>query len=80
MNSAALLYGSHFEVPYSSASTDKNRFVLTLEHASGNSWGDFFGFLDMERSTETQNNSMYGEITPRLSFYNFLGYSAFKIE
>lgn len=78
MNSASLLYGSHFEVPLTPTSTDKNRIVLTLEHASTNSWGDFFGFIDAERSTETQNNNLYGEITPRLSLSNLFGYETSK--
>ena len=73
-NRASLLYGHSFAVPFSHTTEDKTRLVISLEHASKNSWGDLYGFMDLERSTQTQANAFYGELTPRFSFYKLKGY------
>jgi nucleoside-specific outer membrane channel protein Tsx len=77
-NSVSLLYGTTFKVPQTTTSQDLKRYVTTLEHISENSWGDIFSFLDLTRSTETQNTNIYGEFTPRLSLFKISNYSADK--
>lgn len=51
---------------------DKNRTVLTLEHANKWAFGDFYGFVDHSFFKEG-GESTYGEITPRLSFSKLTG-------
>ncbi len=75
-NSVSLLYGTTFKVPQTSTSQDLERYVITFEHISDNSWGDLFSFLDLTRSTQTQNTNVYGEFTPRLSLFKISNYTA----
>ncbi|MDF7823231.1 outer membrane protein OmpK [Pontiellaceae bacterium B12227] len=61
------LYGSGFEVDPETQQT------LTIEHANGWKWGDFFWFHDAiyyDGDTSFANGKMsyYGEISPRVSF------------
>ncbi len=61
--SLSYLHGSDYELG------DPERNVLTVEHASGHTWGDNFFFMDHLRSDDgTVSN--YFELSPRLS----LGY------
>ncbi len=73
-NSLTFLYGETFQIPMTTTTTDSERLTLTLEHASDNSWGDVFSFLDIEHSTQSHNNVLYGELTPRLSLYKINNY------
>ena len=69
-NSISLLYGSTFE----GAEEDKKKVTLTLEHASGHSWGDVFFFMDRLRATEGDNNSeVWSELHPRFSIPKLTG-------
>lgn len=68
-NSVSVLTGAGFEVPGNNIST------LTLEHASGWTWGDvfaFFDYLDYHDNAFT-GSSWYGEISPRLSLGKVAG-------
>lgn len=68
--SLSYLNGSNYEVG------DNQREVLTVEHASGHSWGDTFFFMDhLTYSDETVSN--YFELSPRLSLSSLFG-SAFS--
>ncbi len=64
--SISLLTGSDYKIG------DEERTVMTVEHASGHSWGDNFFFMDRlsasDGSTET-----YAEIGPRLSLSKLTG-------
>ena len=64
--SITALYGTGFEVDPETQAT------LTLEHANGWRWGDFFGFFDWinyidESNFQGDDMSYYGEISPRFS-------------
>ncbi|GGB81222.1 ion channel protein Tsx [Marinobacterium zhoushanense] len=61
--SLSYLNGSEYEVG------DDDRQVVTVEHASGHSWGDNFFFLDRLKSSNGDTEH-YFELSPRLS----LGY------
>lgn len=61
--SLSYLSGSQYEVG------DKSRQFLTVEHASGHSWGDNFFFSDRSKSKNGTLENYY-ELSPRLS----LGY------
>lgn len=67
--SATLLVGTGFDLP------GENVTTLTLEHASGWVWGDMFAFLDVQKlhSHPFEDDSWYGEISPRLSFGKLTG-------
>lgn len=76
--SLSLLYGQTYKVPFTLTTTDSTRYVITFEHISDNSWGDFFTFLDISRSAESQRNNLYGELTPRLSLFKISNYKPNK--
>lgn len=59
--SLSYLYGSNYEF-----TPDKKMQVMTLEHASGHSWGDNFLFIDRTMPSKG-DSSFYGELSPRLS-------------
>lgn len=61
--SLSYLYGNQYEVG------DKSRHFVTVEHASGHTWGDNFFFYDRSKSKDGTLES-YAELSPRLS----LGY------
>lgn len=64
----SLLYGSSFKIPMKDGREDKSRYVITIDSINKRSWGDAFGFLDIERSIEEPTvTSLYGEFTPRLN-------------
>ncbi|WGL15873.1 outer membrane protein OmpK [Microbulbifer bruguierae] len=65
-NSLTALHGKDYKVNYSLGSDDSTRNVLTFEHVSGHSWGDFFMFADYLRS-DTGADELYTELSPRLS-------------
>ncbi len=61
-----LLYGNTFKIPMKDGNVDRNRYVITLDTINTRDWGDAFGFLDIERSTEDHTaTSLYGEFIPR---------------
>ncbi|MEH6576965.1 MAG: outer membrane protein OmpK, partial [Amphritea sp.] len=62
----AYLNGSDYEVG------DPDRQVLTVEHASGHSWGDNFFFMDRLKS-DNDSNETYFELSPRLSLSYLTG-------
>lgn len=61
--SITALKGSNYQVG------DNDRTVLTLEHASGNSWGDSFLFVDRLESDDGFTET-YGELTLRYALFN----------
>ncbi|WP_160152274.1 outer membrane protein OmpK [Microbulbifer sp. ALW1] len=65
-NSLTALHGKDYKVNYSLSSDDSTRNVLTFEHVSGHSWGDFFMFADY-LSSEDGSKELYTELSPRLS-------------
>ncbi len=71
-NSVSVLNGSSYEF------TDESLTTLTLEHASGHSWGDLFYFVDRHNGggyTET-----YGEFSPNYTLTKMDGMvSAIKL-
>lgn len=70
----SLLYGTDYEVPMTNSSNDKERYVVSVDRASIFDWGDVFTFLDITRSVdEGENNNLYGEFSPRASFYYLTG-------
>lgn len=64
--SLTYLNGSDYEVG------DDDRQVITVEHASGHSWGDNFFFLDRLKSSNGYTEN-YMELSPRLSLGNLTG-------
>lgn len=64
--SLSYLNGSDYEVG------DPDRQVVTVEHASGHSWGDNFFFLDRLES-DNGNSENYMELSPRLSLSSLTG-------
>lgn len=54
--SFTLLKGSNYEVG------DSDKTVLTLEHASGHSWGGIFAFVDRLKHENDNNHETYGEL------------------
>ena len=62
-NSLTLLAGTGYEVPGSNITT------LTIEHASGWTWGDIFAFVDIldYHSNPFADSGWYGELSPRVS-------------
>ncbi len=65
-SSISYLYGEHYEVNYQPGANDNIRTVITLENATGHSWGDSFFFLDQLRSAGN-SDATYTEFSPRLS-------------
>ena len=66
--SLTALAGNDFKVDPARQAT------LTLEHASSWSWGDLFFFTDLTHFRgSNQNESYYGEFSPRLSFSKLSG-------
>ncbi|MBF0263743.1 MAG: hypothetical protein HQL46_00595 [Gammaproteobacteria bacterium] len=62
-NEIFLLHGKGYEV-----NSDKQS-VMTLEHASGWSFGDVFAFVDINKYHHSnESTDYYGEISPRLSY------------
>lgn len=64
--SLSYLNGSDYEVG------DPDRQVVTVEHASGHSWGDNFFFLDRLQSANGDSEN-YMELSPRLSLSSLTG-------
>ncbi len=65
--SLSYLYGSHYELG------EDDREYITVEHASGHSWGDNFLFVDRNMDKGNGNSGWYGELSPRLSFGKITG-------
>lgn len=66
--SISYLYGDNFEVSPEKQST------ITLEHASGWSWGDLFIFVDATHyHNSNKGDGLYGEFSPRFSFSKITG-------
>lgn len=67
---AAEQYWSDFSLSYLNGENyevgDPERWVLTVEHASGHNWGDNFFFLDHLTSSDDSVDN-YLELSPRLS-------------
>ncbi|MEH6651342.1 MAG: outer membrane protein OmpK [Motiliproteus sp.] len=59
--SLSYLYGSDYKFV-----EDGEMSVVTIEHASGHSWGDNFLFIDRTMPSKG-DSSFYGELSPRLS-------------
>jgi len=59
-----LLHGSNYELG------DVDRTIVTLEHANSWAYGDTFAFVDL---TFVDDNSLYGELSPRLSLSRISG-------
>jgi nucleoside-specific outer membrane channel protein Tsx len=69
-NSISYLQGSNYKLPLSSddGKSDESRYVVTIEHASGHSWGDVFFFMDRSQSLDgTEESEIYSEVGARLS-------------
>lgn len=64
--SLTYLNGSDYEVG------DEDRQVVTVEHASGHSWGDTFFFMDRLKWDDGTTEN-YMEFSPRLSFGGISG-------
>lgn len=64
--SLSYLEGGDYEVG------DNHRQIITVEHASGHTWGDTFFFMDRSRS-EDSTLETYFEFGPRLSLGNLTG-------
>ncbi|GGA94630.1 DUF5020 family protein [Agarivorans gilvus] len=65
--SLSYLYGTEYEF-----TPNGDMQVLTVEHASGHSWGDNFFFVD--RTMPSKGDAgFYGELSPRLSFGKLAG-------
>lgn len=64
--SLSYLSGNEYEVG------DKSRKVLTIEHASGHSWGDNFFFAERTKSKNGTIENYY-ELAPRLSLGHLTG-------
>lgn len=65
------LYGTGFEVD------PEDQTTLTIEHANGWKYGDFFWFNDFiyyngDKAGANGNSSYYGEVAPRFSFNKML--------
>ncbi len=52
---------------------EKQRTIITLEHAHGHKYGDTFGFFDLIKA-DGQDHTYYGELSPRLSLSKMTGY------
>lgn len=61
--SLSYLKGSDYELG------DPDRQVITVEHASGHTWGDTFFFMDRLKS-DNEDTENYLEFSPRLSLGN----------
>jgi nucleoside-specific outer membrane channel protein Tsx len=71
-NSITLLHSAdYFNVPYNFGAPNKNieMTTMTLEHASGHSWGDAFFFLDRHHGKGSASGftETYSEVSPRIS-------------
>lgn len=66
--SISLLSGNQYEID------DHKRNVVTLEHASGHSWGDNFFFMDRLRDADG-DVATYAELGPRFSLGKLSGKS-----
>jgi nucleoside-specific outer membrane channel protein Tsx len=69
-NSISYLQGSNYKLPLSEddGKSDESRYVVTIEHASGHSWGDVFFFMDRSQSLDgTEESEIYSEVGARLS-------------
>lgn len=78
-NSFTLLYGTTFELPMRTNPDDRERYVITLSHASSNTWGNLFTFLDILQSLgEGEPNNLYGEFIPRFTVSSLLKESTKK--
>lgn len=60
-----LLRGYNYELG------DDTRTIITLEHANGWRYGDFYGFADI--TTDARNNNIYAELSPRFSLGKITG-------
>lgn len=65
-NNAQVLRGWDYELG------NRERTIVTLEHANSWLWGDFFTFVDITHS-DGRDISAYGEASPRLSLCKVLG-------
>jgi len=67
-NSVSYLYGSSYE-EFSGADTYS---TITLEHASGHSWGGLFYFVDISKSSDY--DSTYSEFSPTYTLAKMDGF------
>ncbi|MBN1008094.1 DUF5020 family protein [Amphritea pacifica] len=76
MSASAEMLWSSFSLTYLNGSDyevgDPDRQVVTVEHASGHSWGDNFFFLDRLES-DNGDSENYMELSPRLSLSSLTG-------
>ncbi|WP_440875942.1 nucleoside-binding protein [Thalassotalea sp. PLHSN55] len=63
--SISYLYGSNYEVG------DDEKSVMTLEHASGHTWGSTFTFVDRLHDHNLGGNETYGEISANIDLAEF---------
>lgn len=68
-NSFSFLYGGNYKmVP---AGRDSEARTLTIEHASGHSWGKLFMFIDRIQETDGDYRETYGEVSPTVYLKQF---------
>lgn len=68
-NSFSFLYGSHYKnIP---AGQSSHARVMTLEHASGHSWGGLFMFVDRIQEVDGDYRETYGELSPTVYLKQF---------
>ncbi len=61
--SISFLNGSNYEVG------DSERSVITLEHASGHTWGSTFVFVDRLHDSNFGGNETYGEMSAKITLF-----------
>jgi nucleoside-specific outer membrane channel protein Tsx len=66
-NSVSYLYGSSYE-----GTADDTYSTVTLEHASGHSWGGLFYFVDIDKSGAVDNT--YSEFSPTYTLAKMDGF------
>lgn len=70
-NSLSLLYGGNYKmIPFGE---DSEARTMTLEHASGHSWGGVFLFVDRIQTVDDSYRETYGELSPSFFLKKFEG-------
>jgi nucleoside-specific outer membrane channel protein Tsx len=72
--SLSVASGQDYAVPYEGDTGDESRKLYTLEHASGQTWGDTFFFVE-RTETRDGHSETYAELSPRLSLGKVSGNS-----
>ncbi|GAA5314926.1 MAG: outer membrane protein OmpK [Candidatus Pelagadaptatus aseana] len=69
--SVSYLQGSDYLDPFTGTEYDSG--VITLEHASGHSWGSTFSFVDFLDNQDGYNDETYGEVGANFNLGNHFG-------